>query len=99
MPRLSAVERNQAIGRLEAGESVQHVARHFNVNITTIYRLQHHFNTTQKTNDLPRSGRPRVAIDKIAILSAHISEIRSELQLKPVEKPRERIINALAETQ
>ena len=60
MPRLSAVERNQAIGRLEAGESVQHVARHFNVNITTIYRLQHRYNTTQTTNDLPRSGRPRV---------------------------------------
>lgn len=60
MPRLTQIQRNQAIGRLEAGESVQDVARHFNVNITTIYRLLHRYNATQTTDDLPRSGRPRV---------------------------------------
>uniref|UniRef100_A0A3Q1HYK3 Transposase Tc1-like domain-containing protein n=1 Tax=Acanthochromis polyacanthus TaxID=80966 RepID=A0A3Q1HYK3_9TELE len=38
----------------------QHIARHFNFNITTIYRLQRRYNTTQSTDDLPRSGRPRV---------------------------------------
>ena len=50
----------QAIGRLEVVESVQDVARHFNVNITTIYRLLHQYNASQTTDDLPRSGRPRV---------------------------------------
>ena len=60
MPRLTHIQRNQAIGRLEAGESVQEVARHFNVNVTTIYRLQHRYSTTQSTDDRPCRGRPRV---------------------------------------
>ena len=60
MPRLTQIQRNQAIGRLEAGESALHVARQFNVHISTIYRLQERYNTTQTTDDRPRSGRPRV---------------------------------------
>ena len=36
MPRLSAADRNIAIGRLEAGESQSAVARHFNVHHSTI---------------------------------------------------------------
>lgn len=60
MPRLTQIQRNQAIGRLEAGESALDVARQFNVHISTIYRLQERYNATQTTDDRPRSGRPRV---------------------------------------
>lgn len=60
MPRLSRQERDQAIGRLNAGQSTQTVARAFNVHVTTIRRLRTRFNAFQTTDDRPRSGRPRV---------------------------------------
>ncbi|XP_071088871.1 uncharacterized protein [Haliotis cracherodii] len=60
MPRLSGNERQQTIGRLQAGQSAQVVANAFNVNVRTIYRLQHRHNTTKASEDRPRSGRPRV---------------------------------------
>ncbi|KAK7099837.1 hypothetical protein V1264_022885 [Littorina saxatilis] len=60
MPRLSQDQRQQAIGRLDAGQSVQQVARAFGVNVTTVYRLQQRFHVTNSTCDLPGRGRPRV---------------------------------------
>lgn len=60
MPRLTSAQRNQAIGRLEAGHTAQAVANHFHVNVRTIYRLQERFRTTNTTDDRPRTGRPRV---------------------------------------
>ena len=60
MPRLLDAQRQQAIGRLDAGETPQQVALTFGVNVTTIYHLQHRFYATNSTDDLPRSGRPRV---------------------------------------
>ncbi|KAK7112357.1 hypothetical protein V1264_011826 [Littorina saxatilis] len=60
MPRLSPEQRQQAIGRLDARQSVQQVARAFGVNVTTIYRLQQRFHATNSTCDLPGRGRPRV---------------------------------------
>lgn len=60
MPRLDAVTRNIAIGRLEAGESQSYVARLLHVNQSTISRLVARYNQTATTNDRPRTGRPRV---------------------------------------
>jgi len=40
MPRLSAENRERAIGRLQAGDSIQRVAAAFGTHYTTIYRLQ-----------------------------------------------------------
>ena len=60
MPRLSAADRNIAIGRLQAGESFGTVARHLNVHKTTISRLWSRYNNTNSTNDRQRSGRPRI---------------------------------------
>lgn len=60
MGRLNAADRNQAIGRLQAGESKSEVARVFNVHPSTITRLWDRFRRTTSTNDRPRSGRPRV---------------------------------------
>lgn len=59
MPRLSEENRNQAIGRLEAGETQSSVARHFNVRQSTICRLWQRYNLHHSTRDRPRSGRPR----------------------------------------
>ena len=60
MGRLNAADRNQAIGRLQAGESKSEVARIFNVHPSTITRLWNRFRETNSTNDRPRLGRPRV---------------------------------------
>ena len=61
MPRLSAADRNIAIGRLETGESQSAVARHFNVHHTTINRLWHRYNqfnsTSEKSGNSPISTK------------------------------------------
>jgi transposase len=55
MPRLDPATRNIAIGRLQAGESQNEVARTLNVNQST-----NRFQQTGSTNDRQRSGRPRI---------------------------------------
>ena len=58
MPRLDPATRNIAIGRLQAGESQNEVARTLNVNQSTISKLWNRFQQTGSTNDRQRSGRP-----------------------------------------
>ena len=53
MPRLSRNQREQAIGRLGAGQSAQILANAYNVNGRTIYRLQHRYNTTKQHQRSP----------------------------------------------
>jgi transposase len=60
MPRLDTATRNIAIGRFQAGESQNEVARTLNVNQSTISRLWNIFQQTGSTNDRHRSGRPRI---------------------------------------
>ena len=60
MPRLSEAQRNNIIGRLQAGESQQTVANVLNVSQSTISRLWNRFQQQGSTRDRPRSGRPRV---------------------------------------
>ncbi|XP_071090718.1 uncharacterized protein [Haliotis cracherodii] len=60
MPRLSSQQREQAIGRLNAGQRTQVIANAFNCSVRTIERLLIRYNTTNSTNDRPRSGRRRV---------------------------------------
>lgn len=60
MGRLSKVDRNIALGRLQAGESQNQVARHFGVAQSTISRLWARLQQTGSTTDAPRQGRPRV---------------------------------------
>ena len=60
MPRLTLAQRNNAIGRLQAGATQQAVARHFAVSRQTMSALWERYNTTQSVNDRSRSGRPRV---------------------------------------
>ena len=52
---------NIDIGRLQAGQSKNEVARTMNVNQSTISRLWNRFQHTGSSNDPPRSGRPRIA--------------------------------------
>jgi transposase len=60
MPRLNEAQHNNAIGRLEAGESQIAVARIFNVYQSTISRLWDRYQQNGSTCDLQRSGRPKV---------------------------------------
>jgi transposase len=60
MPRLDPATRNIAIGRLQAGESQNEVARTLNVNQSTISRLWNRFQQAGSTNDRQRSGRSRI---------------------------------------
>ncbi|CAM1312008.1 Uncharacterised protein r2_g2235 [Pycnogonum litorale] len=59
MPRLNNAQRNNVIGRLEAGTSRSEVARFFHVSPSTISRLGTRYQQQETTRDLPRSGRPR----------------------------------------
>ncbi len=60
MTRLSAAQREQAIGRLQAGQRALVVANAYNVHVSTIHRLQQRYINTNSTADSDRSGRPRV---------------------------------------
>jgi len=60
MPRLTAAERNQAIARLQLGESRTDVANRFGVALTTVSRLWTRFQANGNTADNPRTGRPRM---------------------------------------
>ena len=57
MPRLGPVTRKNAISRLQA-----EVARHLNVDQSTISRLWQRLNQTWSAQERPRSGRPRIKI-------------------------------------
>ena len=58
MPRLTAEQRNQAVGML-INTSVSNVARFFNTSRKTIRQLNNRFITTGSVKDRPRSGQPR----------------------------------------
>ena len=60
MPHLDKVNREQAIGMLDAGLSQVEVARRFGVHRTTINRLVGRLRRTQSTDDRPRPGRPQI---------------------------------------
>jgi len=60
MPRLSNVQRERAIGMLDAGTSVTAVARTLGCSRHTVYDLQTRLQQTGTTADRPRPGRPRV---------------------------------------
>lgn len=60
MPRLTEVERNQAIGMLNAGMAEREVGRRFGCHRCTITRLSRRYRQTGVTRDRPRSGQPRV---------------------------------------
>ncbi|GFR75350.1 transposable element Tc1 transposase [Elysia marginata] len=60
MPRLSEVDRPQALGLLQAGLPISKVSLRMNVNRTTIFRLRQRVHETDTVSDRPRSGRPSV---------------------------------------
>ena len=71
MPPLSRAQRENAVGRLQAGQRQIDVARHFHVTQSTISRLLNRLRATGSVADRPRSGRPRattVAQDRFITL-------------------------------
>uniref|UniRef100_A0A0L8ID10 Paired domain-containing protein n=1 Tax=Octopus bimaculoides TaxID=37653 RepID=A0A0L8ID10_OCTBM len=61
MPRLTRNQREQAIGRLHAGQRPWVIPNDLNCSIKTIEWLRERYNAANSTNDRSCSGRPRVA--------------------------------------
>ena len=59
MPKLSVEDSARLIGHLEAGQSITKVCQLFNVNKTTVYRLQKKYEQTRSVKRSRGSGRPR----------------------------------------
>ena len=74
MVRLTEVQRGQAIAWLMQGQRQQQVARHFGVHVSTTERLVRRLRETGRVADRPRSGRPRVTLQRQdrAICLAHL---------------------------
>ena len=60
MPRLNEDQRNNTIGRLQAGETKTHVSRVLNVSQSNISRLWDRYQQQGSIHDCLRSERPRV---------------------------------------
>ena len=60
MVRLSNLDRARALGMVQGGTSQDNVARHFDVNKSTISRLVFRYRDTGEVKDHARTGRPRV---------------------------------------
>ena len=74
MPRLTEVQRGQAIALQMQGQRQQQVALQFGVNVSTIERLVRRLRDTGRVADRPRRGRPRVMTPRqdMAIQLAHL---------------------------
>ncbi|XP_046555272.1 uncharacterized protein LOC124264565 [Haliotis rubra] len=60
MPRLTAQQRERALGMLEMGATHDHVAQTLGCHRVTVSRLVQRYRQTGQTTDRPRTGRPRV---------------------------------------
>ena len=58
--KLTHVERERAIGMLQANVTQSVAVKHFRCHVRTIVRLNNHFQQTWTTSDSPRPGRRRV---------------------------------------
>lgn len=76
MPRLSTDQRHHAMGLLEGGLSVRHVARRMGCTPATIINLRRRHQETDSVNDRPRPGRERVttADDDHQIVLQHLRD-------------------------
>lgn len=60
MPRLTIVERNHALGVVNAGMLQQLIAHHFNIHPASISRLLDRVRMAGSISDRPRPGTPGV---------------------------------------
>ena len=77
MPRLNAIERERAIGRLQAGDRPSIVANALGVAVSTICRLWSRFEEAGGTQDGARSGRPRATAGQADLPRAPASAVCS----------------------
>ena len=69
--RLTAEERERAIGMVQLGANYAHVARILNCTKLMITRLIQRYRVTGRTADRPRSGIPRVKTANETAISAY----------------------------
>ena len=76
MPRLTTDQRHHAMGLLEGGVSIRHVARRMSCSPATIINLRRRHAETDSVSDRPRPGRERVttADDDRHILLQHLRD-------------------------
>ena len=80
--RLSVTDRGIIVGRLQAGETADHLAEEFGVSPRTIYRIKRQYDETGSVETRPRSGRPEKLSEreKRRIVRAAIKEPRLTLE-------------------
>ena len=80
MPRLSQIQREQAIGMLRAGASQRQIARRFGVSQAAISQLLARYQETGSTNDRPRPGQPKLRrIISLGTVFNHASKLQLKL--------------------
>ena len=74
MPRLTEVQRGQAIALQMQGQRQQQVALQFGMNVSTTERIVRRLRNTRRVADRPRRGRPRITTPRQdrAICLAHL---------------------------
>ena len=74
MPRIAKHLRERDVGLLEAGASTEDVAAQVGSSVQAVRSLRRRFVQTGSTEDLPRSGRPRVTtpVQDRYILNQHL---------------------------
>ena len=60
MPKLTHIDREGAIGMLQAYMAASVITQQFRCHVRTIERLRNRFRQTGTTSDRPRPGRSRV---------------------------------------
>jgi hypothetical protein len=86
MPRLNPQQREQAIGRLHAGQPARVIANDFNYNVRTIERQRVRYNATNSTNDRPRCGRPQVTTARQSVSKLILTIIEIFKPFIPIPK-------------
>ena len=81
MPRLTEVQRGQAIALLKQGQRQQQVTLQFGVNVSTIERLVRRLRDTGRVADRPRVTTPRQdrAIHLAHLRNRHVTATETAL--------------------
>ena len=80
MARLSKDQRNQIIGVLKAGSTVNDIAHHFGCSRQTVHNLMKRYNSSGSVRVLARTGRARVTTLRpyhVNTLNTHVVVLNS----------------------
>ena len=103
MPRLSEDQRNQAIGMLRAGSTVNNVVHHFGCSRQAIHNLLNRYNITGSVRDRARPGRAcatTLRTDRVTTLThLHNRFLQGTISVQRYGVHAQTIINHLRQSQ